>query len=249
MTEAYAEPLAQVHDSGFAQHAEAAAEYLLSQLRAADICNGLVVALGCGSGILPNRLCQAGYDVLGIDISPAMIELARQRAPQATFHVQSLYEAQLPNCVAITAVGEILNYQFDPVRRDTQALTGLFDRAYQALTAPGLFIFDVTHSGRLGGATERQSFFEHDQWTVLVDSHEDAARRLLTRRCVVFRQSADGDLYERSEETHYLHLLEPEWIESALHKAGFAYTSASNYVSYDLPTGMQAFTARKCVAS
>ena len=249
MTAAYGEPLAHVHDQGFAQHAEAAAEYLLSQLRAVGIRDGLVVALGCGSGILPDRLGRAGFDVLGIDISPAMIELARHRAPQATFRVQSMYEAQLPNCVAITAVGEILNYQFDPVRQDTQALTELFDRAYQALATPGLFIFDVAHVGRLGGATKSQRFFEHDRWTVLIDSHEDAGNRLLTRKCVVFRKSGDNDGYERSEEIHYLRLLRPEWIETELRKGGFASTSATNYGHYDLPTGMHAFTARKCKTS
>lgn len=45
-----------------------------------------VLDLGCGTGVPTARqLTDAGLDVLGIDLSARMIELARQRVPSATF--------------------------------------------------------------------------------------------------------------------------------------------------------------------
>jgi demethylmenaquinone methyltransferase/2-methoxy-6-polyprenyl-1,4-benzoquinol methylase len=44
-----------------------------------------VLEIGCGTGRLAALLCARGARVLGVDISEGMLELARRRAPQATF--------------------------------------------------------------------------------------------------------------------------------------------------------------------
>ena len=75
--EPYRNDLAYIHDAGFGQIARAAAPVLLDALRRQGTVRGLVVDLGCGSGILARDVVDAGYEVLGIDISQAMIALAR----------------------------------------------------------------------------------------------------------------------------------------------------------------------------
>jgi SAM-dependent methyltransferase len=72
-----------------------------------------VVELGCGSGITARRLTDAGHDVLGIDQSAPLIALARERAPGARFTVGSFVTEPLPECDAVLAIGEVLNYLFD----------------------------------------------------------------------------------------------------------------------------------------
>ena len=46
-----------------------------------------VIDLGCGNGALTRKLAERGYDVLGIDASPQMIELARKDAPELAFEL------------------------------------------------------------------------------------------------------------------------------------------------------------------
>ena len=75
---AYETDLAFVHDSGFGGFANDSAPGLLAAFNKAGINDGPVVDLGCGSGIWARHLTDAGYDVTGIDISPAMIKLARK---------------------------------------------------------------------------------------------------------------------------------------------------------------------------
>ena len=96
MTDAYHDDLAAIHDAGYGHFARAAGPVLLGELRRRGVRDGLVIDLGCGSGILAAELTAAGYDVLGFDLSPAMIALARKRAPKARFRRQSLWAAELP---------------------------------------------------------------------------------------------------------------------------------------------------------
>ena len=82
MVSGYGEDLAYIHDVGFGHFAKTATPGLLEMLRQTGGSRGLVVDLGCGSGVWARALCDAGYDVLGVDQSPAMIAIARNRAHQ-----------------------------------------------------------------------------------------------------------------------------------------------------------------------
>lgn len=65
--------------------------WLLSQLEAAGIKSAKIVDIGCGTG---KPVCWAlggaGHDVLGIDISSAMITAARERVPGVKFEQMNL---------------------------------------------------------------------------------------------------------------------------------------------------------------
>lgn len=51
---------------------------------------GVVLELGCGRGEDTALLCEAGLNVCAVDLSESWLELARGRAPKATFHCQDL---------------------------------------------------------------------------------------------------------------------------------------------------------------
>src|SRR4051794_791760 len=106
----YRAALAHIHDDGFGFIATGAAKLLLAGLDLNRIREGLVVELACGSGISSRMIVDGGFDVMGFDISPDMIDLAKERVPDARFEVESLYDAELPECVAATGIGEAFNY-------------------------------------------------------------------------------------------------------------------------------------------
>ena len=134
MTEWYGEDLAYIHDVGHADFALRTAPGILEILHQSGVLEGLVVDLGCGSGLLARELVDAGYRVLGIDISEAMVEISRNRVPEAEFRVGSLFEADIPPCVAVTAVSEVLNYLFDP-ENERRGLTRLCRRVYDTFAS------------------------------------------------------------------------------------------------------------------
>lgn len=240
MNESYKDDLAYIHDVGFGDFARNAAPALLRILSQSGITSGLVVDLGCGSGIWASELSCAGYDVLGVDISPAMIEIARKRVPRAVFHVGSLLKVKLPHCVAVTSLGECFNYLFDESNSLVE-LRRLFRRIYASLEPGGLLIFDVAEPGRGKGA--RQKYRLGPDWAVLSEVDEDVRTNRLTRRITLFRKA--GELYRRSEEVHRLQLYKRSEVAKGLRDAGFGVRTLTGYGEQLLIKGCVGFLARK----
>src|SRR5690606_39786726 len=70
MSRPYRADLAYIHDAGHGDFARGAVAWIIGMLRRAEITDGRIVELGCGTGIMTQELTSAGYDVLGIDIAP-----------------------------------------------------------------------------------------------------------------------------------------------------------------------------------
>jgi SAM-dependent methyltransferase len=242
MEEYYREDLAFIHDAGFRGFALNAAPGVLEILARHQIREGLVVDLGCGSGLWAQALARAHYRVLGIDLSEAMIALARQRVPEAEFRVASLFQAELPPCQAVTSLGECLNYLFD-AGDDRQRLGRLFRRVYRALTPGGVFVFDIAEPGQVKAGTSSKGFSEGAGWVVLAEKQEDHRRRTLTRRIISFRQA--GKHYRRTDETHQVRLYSAAEVARELRRAGFRARTLRRYGRYELPRAQAAFVARK----
>jgi SAM-dependent methyltransferase len=237
----YRADLAYIHDAGFGHFAEAAAKQLLRALRAARIRRGTVVELGCGSGVLSAQMAKAGYDVVGFDISADMVELARRRVPNGTFHHASFVDAPLPACVAVAAVGEIFNYLFD--RRNSPArLAQVFHRVHEALVPRGLFLFDVALVGRVPGGLQKGSRQEAD-WACVYQAEEPPGQHLLIRRITTFRKTRT--LYRRDDEVHRLRLYESAELLARLRKTGFRVRTLPKYPGLNFPPGYVAFLCRK----
>ncbi len=242
MAHGYREDLAYIHDVGFGTFSVQAAPGLLDMLLRSGIRSGLVVDLGCGSGLWARRLVDAGHSVLGIDMSSSMIAMARRRVPEGRFLRQSLFSADLPGCDAVTSIGECFNYLFDPSNSWT-ALTGLLRRIYEALRTGGVLIFDLAGPGRLRGPSPVLSHYEGRDWAILVRAGEDRNRSLLTRRIIAFRRV--GKLYRRTEETHTLKLHEPGRVAEELRAIGFRVRVLHGYGRLRFGPGHAAFVARK----
>ena len=54
--------------------------YVCGVLRAHGVEDGIVADLGCGTGELTLRLAAAGYDMIGVDLSPEMLSVLREKA-------------------------------------------------------------------------------------------------------------------------------------------------------------------------
>jgi len=105
----YQEDLALVHHRGFGFHAELCAPGILKLLEPVLDRRGLVVELGCGSGLLTRYLLDAGHQVVATDASPAMLDLARTYVPEAERIEQlTLPDDPIPEADAVVSVGHVL---------------------------------------------------------------------------------------------------------------------------------------------
>jgi SAM-dependent methyltransferase len=235
----YADDLAHVHHAGFGDFARNAAPELLRLLRRAGIRDGTLVDLACGSGLWARQARRAGFNVIGVDQSCAMIRLARQTAPSVRFCCASLHKFHLPPCDAVTILGEGLNY----LSPDGVAppLARLFARVACALRPGGLLIFDVIlHEGR---PMNHRLWRSGRDWAVLVEVTENRSRRLLTRQITAFRKVRGA--YRRSNETHFVRPFTRAEVGRTLRQAGFTVRVSRRYGKLPLSFRRMAFFARK----
>ncbi len=237
----YGTDLAYIHDAGHSGYILGAAPGLLRLLERNGIRSGLVVDLGCGSGRWARELHRAGYEVFGVDQSPAMIRLARRIAPAAKFKVASLLSFPLPACDAITSIGECLNYCFDR-SNSRSALVRLFRRAYRALRPGGVLICDFAGPGRRPRGAPAIYWSAGRDWAVMSRTEALPDGRL-RRRITSFRKA--GALYRRSEEAHDLRLWQAAALASDLARCGFEVRILKGYGRFRFPRGIEGLIAAK----
>ena len=233
----YSIDLAHVHDSGFGKFAAEVAPHVHALLKRHGIRKGTVIEVGCGSGILARHLSDAGYDVVGLDVSAAMIRLARVKAPRARFRVGSLATVAIPRCDAVICLGEVVTY----VAGGLPALRRFFTRVHRALAPDGLLLFDFIHSAQT--RTYPPKTLHGRGWTLTVRADVDARTRVLRRRMVVTRRV--GARTRRTRETHRVRIYDPRELVATLERIGFQVKTDRAVGHYRLMSGDTAILARK----
>lgn len=234
----YQRDLAWIHHHAYGDFARNAAPQLLRILQKSGIRKGTLVDLACGSGIWPKAAQHAGFNVVGIDRSRAMLELATSIAPKAEFRCASLHNAALPPCDAVTIIGEGIQY-LQPNETKPHTLASLFHRVANALRPGGIFIFDAI----VRPAKPIHYFYGRAgrDWAVCVEARQQG--NLLVRDIVVFRK--EQGTWRRSDEVHRAQMLDVEKITAALQTRGFAVQVARKYGTFELAPNRVAFIARK----
>lgn len=239
MTRGYGADLAVIHDAGFGAFARAAAPAIVALLRRRGLGRGArVVEFGCGSGIGTRILSRAGFDVVGIDRSSAMIALARRRAPLARFVRGSFVDAAIPPCDAIVAIGEVFNYVIDP-RHGAGGLARLFRRCRAALRGGGVLVFDALVVDRSRAAAAEFGRTGKD-WAIVGRRTVDRGGRRLVREMTTFRRLPNG-AWRRGHETISAAIFEAAAVERALAAAGFRGERCRGYGRKALSRGHAVF--------
>lgn len=238
MTEPYYRAdLALVHDRGFAHHAERCAPGVLALLE--PVRGGLVLEVGCGSGLLTRRLVAAGHRVLATDASPAMLDLARAAVPGTDVARLTLPDDPLPAADAVVGVGHPLNYLADPdaVRRGLRA-------AARALRPGGVLVVDLCD---LAWADLRRddppSARVEDDWAIVTRFSVPAPDRFV-RDITTFVRQDDGT-WRRDDERHENALVDTSEVPGLLAAEGVVAEVGTAIGDAELPPGLVAVTGRR----
>jgi SAM-dependent methyltransferase len=228
----YRRDLALAHHLGFGFHAEACAPGILALLAPVRARGGLVLELGCGTGLLTRELTSAGHRVVATDASPAMLQLARGYAPRADIRQLTLPADPLPEADAVVSVGHVLSYL-----PDQQAIVAALTAVVRALRPGGLFAIDICDlaygrarrdSPPLGRAGE--------DWAVITATSLPAPDRF-ARQITVFIRNKDGS-WRRDDERHDNVLIETAQVPALLAAEQIEVTVTSAFGTEQLPTGL-----------
>jgi SAM-dependent methyltransferase len=166
----YGRDLALVHHRGFGFHADDCAPGILDLLKPVRDREGLVVELGCGSGLLTRHLLDAGHRVIATDASPAMLDLARKMAKDAEDIRQLvLPDDPIPN--GVLAI-DLCDLAWGEARRDAPNLGRVGDdwAIVTEFTVPSVdrFVRKITTFVRNDDGSWRRQEERHEN--VLVDT-------------------------------------------------------------------------------
>jgi SAM-dependent methyltransferase len=237
----YRPDLARVHHEGFAFHADGAAPGIVELLEPVRERGGLVVEVGCGSGLLMRQLVEAGLRVIATDASPAMLDLARTVAPGVrALERLTLPGDPIPECDAVVSVGHALNYLPD---------AGSIDRALLAIAGalrPGglmaIDLCDLAYGEARGDAPDTKAWVT-DDWALVTEFARPSPDRFV-RQMAIFTRTDDGS-WRRDDERHDNVLIEVAAVPALLADHGVEATLGSRFGSYRLPEGLFAVTGRK----
>ena len=144
MNESYTS-FAQVYDM-FMDNVDYSAwsKYLIQLLKEYQVEDGLVLDLGCGTGNMTELLAKEGYDMIGVDNSEEMLEIAREheeegRENEILYLLQDMREFELYGTVrGVVSICDSINYILEEAD-----LRRVFELVNNYLDPKGIFIFDL----------------------------------------------------------------------------------------------------------
>ena len=239
MDKYYKNHLAAIHDKYFGELATNAAKDIATNIWA-NVTGKRVIDVGCGSGILASILTDNDFEVLGVDISADILEIARKKAPKAQFVEASLHDFDFQKCNIVTAIGEPINYLFDNKSSYNSCLT-FFNKVYTSLEKNGLFVFDFLTTKVELGNTPR--IIEKEDMTMFLTTRVDEEKSILTRTMIYFIK--DGDAYVKDTETHTQYLFDENAIVDQLVSIGFKVERIDSYNGHKFRKGQTGLICRK----
>ena len=118
-------------------------DYFLGLLKEEGIEEGIILELGCGTGTFTTLLAEAGYEMIGVDLSEEMLGMAMdkqvERGTDILYLHQDMRELDLYGTVrAVVSVCDTMNYLLEK-----EDLKKVFSLVNNYLDPGGLFIFDL----------------------------------------------------------------------------------------------------------
>lgn len=194
-------------------------EYLTGILEDYGITEGILLDLGCGTGTLTELLAGKGYDMIGVDNSEDMLEIAVEKREKSGLDIlylmQDMREFELYGTVrAVVSICDSINYILE-----TEDLKKVFSLVNNYLDPQGIFIFDCNTEYKYQELLADQVIAENrDEGSFIWENYYYADERVNEYDLTLFIK--EGEQYSKYVETHYQRCYTAEEITAALLEAG-----------------------------
>lgn len=203
------------------------ADYVQSLLNEYGIEDGLVLELGCGTGSITEELASKGYDMIGVDNSMEMLQIAMEKRMESghdiLYLLQDMREFELYGTVrAIISICDSINYI-----TDEEDLLEVFSLVNNYLDPGGMFIFDMNTLYKYRELLGENTIAENkEEGSFIWDNIFDEETGINEYDLAIFIPEGEEGLYRKYEETHYQKGYELETVKVLLQKAGLKFVAA-----------------------
>lgn len=221
-------------------------EYIHGMLCKYGVEDGIVLDLGCGTGTITEILAGYGYDMIGVDNSEDMLELAMEKRIESghdiLYLLQDMREFELYGTVrAVVSVCDSVNYVTEPGE-----LEEVFRLVNNYLDPRGIFLFDFNTDYKyreiMGDCTIAE---DRGECSFIWDNYYYENEQINEYDLTLFIQEKNPDetqsdqmpqLYRKYKETHYQRGYTLKEIQVLLEKAGLVFEAAYDVDSKEEPS-------------
>lgn len=221
-------------------------ENICNELGKYDIKDGLILELGCGTGSMTELLAKKGFDMIGVDYSQDMLNIACSKREETGHDIlylnQDMCEFELYGTVAaVVSVCDCVNYllEDDDVIRCFKLVNNYLD-------PEGIFFFDFNtrykYETVIGDAVIAEN---REECSFIWENYFDADESINEYDLTIFVKE-EGQLYSKFEEVHYQRGYTLDEMKSFIEASGLIFIRA-----YDADTLREVTTESEriyCVA-
>lgn len=196
----------------------------------------LVLDLGCGTGTITELLYEKGYDMIGVDSSEEMLQIAMDKKFETQSDIlylcQDMRELDLYSTVGtVVSVCDSLNY----LLMDEDVIQ-TFRLVNNYLFPGGIFIFDFNtiykYEEVIGDTTIAEN---REECSFIWENFYSCEDHINEYDVTVFERQED-DLYRKFTETHYQRGYSLNEMKAFLEKAGLTFVTAMDEKTHEAPT-------------
>lgn len=193
---------------------------ILAQFHISD---GLLLDLGCGTGKLSRLMEQRGFDMIAIDNSFEMLDMARRDSSEKILYLmQDMREFELYGTVkGVYSACDCINYILDE-----EELRKVFSLVNNYLDPQGIFIFDFNTLYKYEELLAENTFAENrEEGSFIWENYYDKEEQINEYDLTLYIKDKEQQ-FSRFQETHYQRGYALEQIKNLLEEAGLAFVAA-----------------------
>lgn len=197
-----------------------------------------IIELGSGTGKHANLLSARGYQILGLERSLEMVDIAnRSKAINVDFKVADITDFEIDEFFDIAlSLFHVISYL-----TNNQSLIDTFKNVHRHLNSGGLFIFDVWHSAAVHfQIPEKRTKILQDQNIEVTRNANPVIHHELNivevNYDITVKDLSDGSTHFFQEQHPMRHFSRPE-IKLLAYATGFELIHSEEFLSKNTPTG------------
>lgn len=190
--------------------------------------DGLMLELGCGTGSMTERMAGYGYDMIGVDHSGEMLELAVRKKEKSGHDIlylqQDMEEFELYGTVrGVFSVCDSLNYILEE-----EELLKVFRLVNNYLDPGGIFLFDFNTEYKYREVLGERIIAENrEDGSFIWDNYYDEEEKINEYDLTLFIKKSECEgLYRKYEETHFQKAYTLGKMKELLEKSGLIFMAA-----------------------
>lgn len=195
-------------------------DYVKELLAEEGIHEGILLDLGCGTGSGTELLAKAGFDMIGVDNSEEMLEIAMEKRAESGLDIlyllQDMREFELYGTVkGVVSICDSMNYLLDD-----EDLEDVFALVHNYLDNEGIFIFDMNTRYKYEKILGDNTFAEdREESSFIWENFYDAEEEINQYDLSLFVREEDGR-YRKYEETHLQRAYAQKRVEELIKGSG-----------------------------